>query len=262
MSIYKVIAINHAAESENRIHSDEIASRFGFRGALVPGVAVYGYITHPLVERFGADWLSSHQTSVRFLKPAYDGEELTIEMKPARDAAGDGWDVTCTSPFGELLAVMKSKTPCTAPPEPAAPVFSRTPLERERVLISADTINLERPLPVWQWRTEQASNVEYAAQVADDLPVYPQYVHPHWALGTANYILVRSYIMPAWIHVGSEITQHRPFRANSTVDIAAACVEKWERKGHEFVKLDIRYTDADGLIARVMHTAIYKVAGA
>lgn len=258
MSIYKVVAINHAAESENRIHSDEIASRFGFRGALVPGVAVYGYMTHPLVERFCVDWLSSHQTSVRFLKPAYDGEELTIEMKPA----GGGWDLTCTSPYGELLAVMNSKTPCTAAPAPVAEVFSRSPLAPERLLISADTINLERPLPVWHWRTEQASNVEYAAQVADDQAVYAEYVHPHWALGTANYILVRSYIMPAWIHVGSEITQHRALHANSTVDIAAACVEKWERKGHEFVKLDIRYTDADGLIARVMHTAIYKVAGA
>jgi acyl dehydratase len=258
MSIYKVVAINHAEASENRIHSDEIASRLGFRGALVPGVAVYGYMTHPLVERFGADWLSSHETSVRFLKPAYDGEELTIEMKPA----ADGWDVTCTSPFGELLAVMQSKTPCTAVIESASEVFSRSPLARERVLVSADTIDLERPLPIWHWHADKAGNVEYTAQVADDLSVYANYIHPHWALATANYILVRSYIMPAWIHVGSEIAQHRPFRSDTAIDIAAACVEKWERKGHEFLKLDIRYTDAYGLIARVLHTAIYKVAGA
>ena len=37
MHSYKVIAINHAQSSENRIHSDDIASRLGFRGALVPG---------------------------------------------------------------------------------------------------------------------------------------------------------------------------------------------------------------------------------
>lgn len=258
MSTYKVIAINHAESSENRIHSDEIASRLGFRGALVPGVAVYGYMTHPLVERFGADWLSSHETSVRFLKPAYDGEEIHITLQ----AEGDSWNVSCTGPQGELLAVMKSKTPCTSAPAALPAVFSQTPLERDRVLISRETLDLAHPLPVWHWRADRAGNTEYTAQVADGLPVYSDIIHPHWALATANYILVRSYVMPAWIHTGSEITQHRPLLVDSTVDVSAACVEVWERKGHEFLKLDIRYTDAEGLIARVLHTAIYKVAGA
>ncbi len=258
MSIYKVIAINHAESSENRIHSDEIASRLGFRGALVPGVSVYGYMTRPLVDRFGADWLSSHQTSVRFLKPAYDGEEISVELK----AAGSAWEVTCTGPGNELLAVMSSKMPCDDVPAPLPAAFSYPSLERERVLISKDTIDLERPLPVWHWRADRTGNIDYSAQVADDLSVYPDFIHPHWALATSNYILVRSYVMPAWIHVGSEISQHRPFRADSTIDVNAACVERWDRKGHEFVKLDIRYSDADGLIARVLHTAIYKVAGA
>jgi hypothetical protein len=258
MSVYKVVAINHAAESENRIHSDEMASRFGFRGALVPGVAVYGYMIHPLVEKFGTDWLSSHQSSVRFMKPAYDGEELSIEMKPS----GEGWDVTCTSPLGELLAVLTSRTPCNAEPATPAAIFSSAPLTRERVLITKDTIDLQRPLPRWTWHAHRAGNTEYAAQVADGLPVYQQFIHPHWALATANYMLVRSYIMPAWIHVGSEITQHRPLLVDSDVIIDAACIEQWERKGHEFVKLDIRYSDAAGLISQIMHTAIYKVAGA
>lgn len=258
MSTYRVIAVNHAESSENRIHSDEIASRLGFRGALVPGVAVYGYMTHPLVERFGADWLSSHETSVRFLKPAYDGEEISIGMA----AEGDGWNVTCTGPQGELLAVMKSKTPCSSAPAALPPVFSRSPLLRERVLVSKETLDLAHPLPAWHWRADRDANTDYAAQVADGQSAYRHYIHPHWALATANYILVRSYVMPAWIHTGSEITQHRPFLVDSTVDVSAACVELWERKGHEFLKLDIRYTDAGGLIARVLHTAIYKVAGA
>ena len=33
------IAYNHATESENKIHSDEVARRYGFRGGLVPGYA-------------------------------------------------------------------------------------------------------------------------------------------------------------------------------------------------------------------------------
>ncbi len=34
-----VTAKNFSEASENRIHSDEIAKKFGFKGALVPGVA-------------------------------------------------------------------------------------------------------------------------------------------------------------------------------------------------------------------------------
>ena len=41
-STYTITARNPAAESENRIHADDVARRYGFRGGLVPGVIVYG----------------------------------------------------------------------------------------------------------------------------------------------------------------------------------------------------------------------------
>ena len=54
---YTVNAYNSARDSENKIHDDSVASRFGFRGGLVPGVDVYGYMTHLPVARWGRDWL-------------------------------------------------------------------------------------------------------------------------------------------------------------------------------------------------------------
>ena len=50
---YRVEAFNTAKESENKIHDDTIARRFGFEGGLVPGVDVYAYMTH-LPVRAGA----------------------------------------------------------------------------------------------------------------------------------------------------------------------------------------------------------------
>jgi len=41
---YASSAYNPVPESENRIHSDEIAQRFGFQGGLVPGVVVSAYL--------------------------------------------------------------------------------------------------------------------------------------------------------------------------------------------------------------------------
>ena len=35
------------------MHSDDVARRFGFKGALVPGVTVFAHMTRPLVERYG-----------------------------------------------------------------------------------------------------------------------------------------------------------------------------------------------------------------
>ena len=54
---YRVEAFNTAKESDNQIHDDAVARRFGFTGGLVPGVDVYAYMTHLPVRRWGRAWL-------------------------------------------------------------------------------------------------------------------------------------------------------------------------------------------------------------
>ena len=56
---YRVEAFNASKESENKIHDDAVARRFGFRGGLVPGVDVYAYMTHLPVQRWGRAWLGT-----------------------------------------------------------------------------------------------------------------------------------------------------------------------------------------------------------
>ena len=56
LPIYRVRARNTSTDSENKIHDDSVAASYGFRGALVPGVTVFAYVTVPLVERFGQDF--------------------------------------------------------------------------------------------------------------------------------------------------------------------------------------------------------------
>ena len=99
MTAFQVVARNYSEASENRIHSDEIARRYGFRGALVPGVAVYGHLTRPLVECYGEDWLGHSTSSVRFLQPAYDGD--TLQISRVEDETGE--HVQCTNAEGTLL---------------------------------------------------------------------------------------------------------------------------------------------------------------
>ena len=75
---YRVKARNTPENSENQIHDDVVARRYGFRGGLVPGMIVYAYLTHPLVAAFGAAWLERGTAAVRFVEPVLDGEEVTV----------------------------------------------------------------------------------------------------------------------------------------------------------------------------------------
>src|SRR6478672_11166190 len=91
---YDVRAFNQAAASENKIHDDAVAQRFGFRGALVPGVTVFAYMAHQPVAHFGRAWLERGAADCRFLKPVYDGEMVRV------DAAAQGEDLALTVESG------------------------------------------------------------------------------------------------------------------------------------------------------------------
>ena len=53
LEAYRVSAYNTAKQSENKIHDDAVARRFGFSGGLVPGVDVMAYMMHIPVAKWG-----------------------------------------------------------------------------------------------------------------------------------------------------------------------------------------------------------------
>src|ERR1700722_1350111 len=82
MTPLRIRAVNTAAESENKIHDDRIAAQYGFRGGLVPGVTVYGYLAAAVLDHFGDPWLSRGAMDVRFHQPVYEGEESVVTLAP------------------------------------------------------------------------------------------------------------------------------------------------------------------------------------
>src|SRR5580658_9560137 len=75
---FVVRAVNTAPDSENRIHEDGVAAEYGFRGGLVPGVTIYGYVAAAVIERLGLEWLRRGAMDVRFFEPFYAGEEVAV----------------------------------------------------------------------------------------------------------------------------------------------------------------------------------------
>lgn len=256
MGNHQVIARNYSEASENKIHSDEVARRYGFRGALVPGVAVYGYLTHPIVERHGADWLSHSASDVRFFKPAYAGDQLTIEL----ESHGQSCLCRCTNQDGLVLAELRSNL-ADVPPTESQSVFESPAKSRDRVDMTWDAVVEGQPFEPWHWQVTEDDNQVFANRVDDTLDVYRIAAHPHWLLGIANRSLTREFIMPAWIHVGSEIRFHHLIRVGDTLEVRAVPLAKWERKGHQFVKLYLAFQRGQDITTEIFHTAIFRVAG-
>src|SRR5262245_35336470 len=83
---YRVSAYNTSKESENKIHDDTVARRYGFSGGLVPGVDVMAYMMHLPVATWGRDFLERGLIDARFVKPVYDGEQAEVRSEE-RDGA-------------------------------------------------------------------------------------------------------------------------------------------------------------------------------
>ena len=253
MSVYQTTARNFSANAENRIHSDEVAAQFGFEGALVPGAAVFGHMTHPLVDTLGPDWLSGWQVRVRFLKPAYDGDSLTV----THDATGETHTVQCQA-RGILLAELHARP--LSPDDEAAAVEPGAPVG-ERPEIEWDNVTVGEPFPAWTWSPDAVENAEFAAQVDDGLACYRSGVlHPHAILATANRTFMRRYVLPAWIHVGSVLHFRRLLRVGDAIEVRTVPTRKWRRKGHEFVDLGIVCVVGGEVATEIVHTSIFRVA--
>src|SRR3954469_14168648 len=99
-------AYNTAKQSENKMHDDSVARRFGFAGGLVPGVEVLAYMVHQPVARWGRAFLERGLIEARFIKPVYDGEIAEVS---ARDS-DEGLSLEVTSQ-GQLCATGSASLP-------------------------------------------------------------------------------------------------------------------------------------------------------
>ncbi|HEX5266733.1 MAG TPA: hypothetical protein VFW24_08155, partial [Acidimicrobiales bacterium] len=97
----------------------------------------------------------------------------------------------------------------------------------------------------------------------DDLPAYTEMglAHPGRLILAANGVLTASVVLGPWIHVGSAVTNFDSVTDGAVVETRARVADRYERKGHQFVVLDVVWV-ADGQVAmRAAHTAIYRLRG-
>jgi acyl dehydratase len=264
---YRVRARNTSATSENKIHDDETAASYGFRGGLVPGVTVYAYMTVPLVARFSEAWLERGSMQVKFHKPFYQGEEVIVRAEADRESDPVKIAVRAEREDGAVcatgLATIDDPSEWLGKPRledyPASPLpqlEARPRASRESVVKGSTLGTL----------TEKLDLADSAAlrQIDERLPIYfgeRAVAHPALLLGLANQVLMRNFELGPWIHTASDLINWSAARNGEEISVRGNISDVYERKGHDFVTLDLLLV-ANGtrVVQQVRHTAIYQIA--
>jgi acyl dehydratase len=233
LPLYRVRAVNTAPDSENKMHDDGVAARYGFRGGLVPGVTVYGYMMAPIVEH-APEWLEHGSMSVRFLEPFYDGEAVIVRAEAADDGA---IHVAAEREDGSVCAKGIAKITAADATEPGW--YLEHALPRERPVPELDNLISGTPL----------------GSVAEKIDT----AEPNRLLLFSNHILMRNFKLGPWIHAASEVTNWSAAQPGDEISARGVIHDRFDKKGHEFVVVDVMLiANTTRLVQTVRHTAIYR----
>lgn len=234
LETWRLQAYNTAKQSENKMHDDTVARRFGFSGGLVPGVDVMAYMMHMPVVKWGRDFLERGLIDARFIKPVYDGEtaEVTAEEE-------DGALAIEVHSRGDLCATGSASLPAAAPTFSIAD-YREVPAVAERKPVSASSYETGKWLGTTprRWAGEAAS--EYLADIRETDPIFARegLGHPGLIQRVMNRVLVDNAILGPWIHVGSKMQLLSAAKAGDEITARAKVTANYDKKGHRFVELD------------------------
>jgi hypothetical protein len=254
---YTVEAYNLSHASENKIHDDAVAQKLGFSGGLVPGVEVYAYACHPVVERWGRAWLERGRMECRFLKPVYDGHLATVTA----EEAGDGLDVRVESQ-GVLCATGHGSLPDIAASPPRIEDYQQRIPPAERPPADETSLAAGTWLGIRPFQATTEAVAQYLRDVREVDPVYAEQglVHPGQLLRLANLALRENVVLQPWIHTGSKVANFAAARIGDELTARARVAANYERKGHRLVDLDmLLIANGTTVLAHVLHTAVYRL---
>jgi acyl dehydratase len=255
LETYRVSAFNTSRQSENKIHDDTVARRFGFSGGLVPGVDVMAYMIHLPVARWGRDFLERGLIEARFVKPVYDGE--IAEVSAVEN--GGGLEIEVSS-RGQLCATGSASLPPSAPQlaladyQSVAPVAERRPVSERSYEVGKWLGTLPR-----DWAGEVGA--QYLADIRESDPIYARddLGHPGLLQRVMNKVLVDNAILGPWIHVGSRMQLLSAVKSGDELTARARVTGNYEKKGHRFVELDaLVVANGERPLAHCRHIAIYQ----
>ena len=236
-------AYNQSQQSENRIHSDEVAREYGFKGGLVPGVTVSAYLIHPGVEAWGLRWLTHGRATAVVAKPLYDGRPFRVEVSDATERA---YRAVLIDEEGVECATAEVELPESVPPPPEfrgdpriGEGYERPPGTRE-VMEGLRRQGMRAMRARWDGTMGIISYLRDASGMPEPLRADGGgHANPANALGLTNWALAGNVKISPWLHLQTESQNYAPIPPGSELVAELAIADLFERKGHEFVDLDV-----------------------
>src|SRR5262249_32683955 len=232
LPVYEVVAKNYGADHANKIHSDEGAAKYGFAGALVPGVGLYAYMTHPVVAALGREWLERGAMSAKFVKPVYDSEKVQangavanndpVELKlELMKASGE----ICATGSASLPDSLPAIDPSNYPPSALPPPDQLRPATTSSFQIGDALGSLEFILDL------KGEGLEFLNNVVETSALYAEpnaVCHPAFLIAKANEILMRNVALGPWIHTASETYHFGLARDGEKLSLRGRVVDLYE----------------------------------
>jgi hypothetical protein len=253
-------AVNISSESENRIHADDEARQYGFKGGLVPGIGTFAYVCEALREHTSDAWLSHGFTSIKFSGPVYDGETITVSMD-SND--GEGHFVV-TNPTGVTCAegrYAEGESPRYRGRKPRLAAQQQWPEPKE--LVGATLVDLEQ--------LGSVTETVLAADVSEFLTKLGIDPEPYLNSGRApvSYI-ARLYVnllranfvrLGPSIHAGLDIQVQRPVEFDEVLSLRSRVDNLYRRARQNYWAYETGYFDADDTpVVWTLQHAVYQVA--
>jgi acyl dehydratase len=255
LETYRVSAYNTAKQSENKMHDDTVAKRFGFSGGLVPGVDVMAYMMHMPVAKWGRVFLERGLIDARFVKPVYDGEIADVTAEE-----DNGVLSIEVKSRGQLCATGSASLPASVPAISIADYREVTAVA-ERKPVNAMSYELGKWLGTVPRRWAGDAATEYLADIREADSIYARegLGHPGLLQRVMNRALVDNAILGPWIHVGSRMQLLSAGKAGDEITARAKVTGNYDKKGHRFVELDaLVVANGSTPLAHCYHIAIYQ----
>src|SRR5688500_8797400 len=215
---------------------------------------VYAYMTQPLAAAFGPAWLTRGTGSVRFVKPVLDGEELVVRgAVTARNATGVTVMLSAGTAATAECATLSATIPAGRPTPVNVAVYPVAALPDPRPAATRAHLSSVGTLGTPHAHYDTARAADYLAKVENPLPLYrgaDAVVHPGFYVELANRALDRNVAMGPWIHVGSVVRHLGGARVGDRLATRGKVRSVFEKKGREFVELDLVIVAGDSVRPR------------
>jgi hypothetical protein len=211
----------------------------------VPGVEVFALATAPLVRAWGEAWLASGGIALRFRRPVYDGERVTV-------AVDEALAVSVTGPDGVVRASGTASQPSRVqPPSSYDDVPLPASLRAEPVPGVFGTVRMP---------ADPAACADYVRGIRDPSPVYDRWVHPGLLLRLVNLALMSNVELGPWIHTASGARLLGLAGVHEDVEVRSRVTGLFSRKGHDYVRYDALVLAGGRPVVEVHHEAIWRLS--